>query len=577
MEIDKSTMERAQSWLNGNYDATTKQGVQNLIDSDPKELNESFYKTLEFGTGGLRGIMGVGTNRMNIYTVGMATQGLANYLKKEFKSLPQIGVAVAYDSRNNSALFGRTTAEIFAANGFKVYLFDSLRPTPELSFAIRQLGCQSGVVVTASHNPKQYNGYKAYWADGSQVIAPHDTNIIDEVNLVTSPDEVKWSGNEQNIVIIGKDIDEKYLKKVCELTLSPDAVKQFSDTKIVYTPIHGSGITLVPKALEMCGFKNVSVVEAQSTPDGNFPTVDSPNPEETSALKMALEQAEKEQADLVIATDPDADRIGIAVRNSQGKLILLNGNQTGALLTYYMLRRWKELGKITGNQFIVKTIVTTDLFCRIAESFGVEFYNVLTGFKFIAGIIRENEGKKQYIGGGEESYGFLAGDFVRDKDAVSAAVLVAEAMVWAKSNGMSLYDLLIDVYLKYGYYKESLLSITRNGKQGAEEIVEMMRTLRSNPPTELGGDKVVRISDYKLRKEHLTESGTTVDIDLPASDVLQFETKDGSVISIRPSGTEPKIKFYFSVREPLLSKEKFCDAEAAATAKIEKIKADIQK
>lgn len=577
MEIDKSTMERAQSWLNGNYDATTKQGVQNLIDSDPKELNESFYKTLEFGTGGLRGIMGVGTNRMNIYTVGMATQGLANYLKKEFKSLPQIGVAVAYDSRNNSALFGRTTAEIFAANGFKVYLFDSLRPTPELSFAIRQLGCQSGVVVTASHNPKQYNGYKAYWADGSQVIAPHDTNIIDEVNLVTSPDEVKWSGNEQNIVLIGKDIDEKYLKKVCELTLSPDAVKQFSDTKIVYTPIHGSGITLVPKALEMCGFKNVSVVEAQSTPDGNFPTVDSPNPEEASALKMALEQAEKEQADLVIATDPDADRIGIAVRNSQGKLILLNGNQTGALLTYYMLRRWKELGKITGNQFIVKTIVTTDLFCRIAESFGVEFYNVLTGFKFIAGIIRENEGKKQYIGGGEESYGFLAGDFVRDKDAVSAAVLVAEAMVWAKSNGMSLYDLLIDVYLKYGYYKESLLSITRNGKQGAEEIVEMMRTLRSNPPTELGGDKVVRISDYKLRKEHLTESGTTVDIDLPASDVLQFETKDGSVISIRPSGTEPKIKFYFSVREPLLSKEKFCDAEAAATAKIEKIKADIQK
>ena len=575
MEIEKNVQEKINAWLTGPYDERTKEEIRDMQQHDLKELNESFYKNLEFGTGGLRGIMGAGTNRMNKYTVGMATQGLANYLKKEFPG-QTIKVAVAHDCRNNSSFFARITAEIFAANGFVVYLFDALRPTPELSFTIRHLGCQSGVVITASHNPKKYNGYKAYWSDGAQVIAPHDTNIIAEVNKIRSIDDVIWSGHEENIKIIGKEVDEAYLKQVAQLTLSPDSIARNADIRIVYTPIHGTGIMLVPEALKRAGFKNVFTVKEQCVTDGNFPTVVSPNPEEPSALKLALELADKERADLVLATDPDADRIGIAVRNDKGEMVLLNGNQTGSLLTYYLLRRWKELGRITGTQYIVKTVVTSDLFARIAESFGVEYYNVLTGFKFIASVIRENEGKKQYIGGGEESYGYLIGDFVRDKDAVSSSVMIAEAMAWAKDNGMSLYDMLIDIYVKYGYFKESLVSIVKEGKEGAEAIKAMMHDFRINPPRSIAGSKVIRIADYERRKEQDLVTGETKAIDLPVSDVLQFVTEDQTVVSMRPSGTEPKIKFYFSVREELPSKECFDEAEQAAAEKIEAVKKDLK-
>lgn len=567
-------MERARKWLDGNFDPKTKDEVARMMKEDPKELGESFYKTLEFGTGGLRGIMGVGTNRMNIYTVGMATQGLANYLKSQFADRP-ISVAVAHDSRNNSDLFAKTTADIFAANGFTVYLFEALRPTPELSFAIRHLHCQSGVVITASHNPKEYNGYKAYWEDGAQVVAPHDKNIIEEVGKIESVDQVKWNGGDGKIVTIGEDIDKAYLAKVASVTLSPEAVAKYGDVSIVYTPIHGTGITLVPKALEMCGFKNITVIEEQSTPDGNFPTVVSPNPEEASALKLAIERAEKIGADLVIATDPDADRIGIAVRDDKGQMVLLNGNQTGTILTYYLLTRWKELGKLKGKEFIVKTIVTTELIASIAESFGVEYYDVLTGFKFIAGVIRDNEGKKQYIGGGEESYGYLTGDFVRDKDAVSASVLVAEAMAWAKGQGLSLWQLLEVIYRKYGYYKEGMVYITKQGKEGAEAIAKMMSDMRSNPPKKLGSSAVVTIKDYQLREETDLKSGAKKTIDLPVSNVLQFITEDGSKVSVRPSGTEPKIKFYFGVREPLAEGADIDKADKAANAKIEAIKRDL--
>lgn len=574
MDIEKSTMERARKWLDGNFDPKTKDEVARMMKEDPKELGESFYKTLEFGTGGLRGIMGVGTNRMNIYTVGMATQGLANYLKSQFADRP-ISVAVAHDSRNNSDLFAKTTADIFAANGFTVYLFEALRPTPELSFAIRHLHCQSGVVITASHNPKEYNGYKAYWEDGAQVVAPHDKNIIEEVGKIESVDQVKWNGGDGKIVTIGEDIDKAYLAKVASVTLSPEAVAKYGDVSIVYTPIHGTGITLVPKALEMCGFKNITVIEEQSTPDGNFPTVVSPNPEEASALKLAIERAEKIGADLVIATDPDADRIGIAVRDDKGQMVLLNGNQTGTILTYYLLTRWKELGKLKGKEFIVKTIVTTELIASIAESFGVEYYDVLTGFKFIAGVIRDNEGKKQYIGGGEESYGYLTGDFVRDKDAVSASVLVAEAMAWAKGQELSLWQLLEVIYRKYGYYKEGMVYITKQGKEGAEAIAQMMSDMRSNPPKKLGSSAVVTIKDYQLREETDLKSGAKKPIDLPVSNVLQFITEDGSKVSVRPSGTEPKIKFYFGVREPLAEGADIDKADKAANAKIEAIKRDL--
>ncbi len=530
-------MEVAKQWLSEEYDLETRNEVKRLMEQDPKELEESFYRNLEFGTGGLRGIMGVGTNRMNKYTVGMATQGFANYLKENFKDLPQISVAVSFDSRNNSAEFAKVTANVFAANGIKVFLFDSLRPVPELSYSIRHLKCQSGVMVTASHNPKEYNGYKAYWGDGAQVTAPHDTNIINEVLKITSPAMVKFNGGEENITMIGADVDEAYLNDVSTLLVSPEAVKNHADMKMVYTPLHGTGITLVPKILSRMGFTNLSLVEAQVESNGNFPTVKSPNPEENSALEMAVAQAEAIGADLVMATDPDADRVGIAIRDNEGNITLLNGNQTASILTYYLLRRWKELGKLNDTTYIVKTIVTTELMTAMAKAFGVKIYNVLTGFKYIASIIRENEGKATFIGGGEESYGYNAGEFVRDKDAVITCALVAECAAWCAEQGKTLYGLLQDIYAEFGMYKESLISLTKKGKAGLEEIQAMMKSYRENPPAKIGNSPVVKVVDYNKPEE----------TGLPKSNVLQFYAEDGSVVSVRPSGTEPKIKFYFGV------------------------------
>lgn len=576
MQIDKSIMDRVNSWLNGDYDAQTKEQIREMLLNNPSEIVESFYKNLEFGTGGLRGKMGVGTNRMNIYTVGSATQGLANYLKEEFKALPEIKVAVACDSRNNSDLFSRTVANVFAANGIKVFLFDSLRPTPELSFTIRHLGCQSGVVVTASHNPKIYNGYKAYWNDGGQVVEPHDKNIIDHVNNIKSIGDIKWSGGEKNITIIGEDIDEVYLDKIKALSLSPDIIKKHSDLKIVYTPIHGSGYKLLPEILKEYGFSNVYTVADQMVPDGNFPTVVNPNPEEPTAMKMGIDMANSVGASLLLATDPDADRIGVAVRNSAGEMILLNGNQTASIVTYYLLTRMKELGRLTGSEFIVKTVVTTDLLVKIAKSFGVDHYNVLTGFKFIAGKIKELEGKSKYICGGEESYGFLIGDFVRDKDAISCGAMVCEAAAWAQSKGITLYELLVDIYKEYGFFKEGLLSITKEGKSGADEIKAMMHTIRMNPPTTICGEKVITIADYEKRVSLDVKTGVTTKIEYPVSDVLQFITDGDTIVSMRPSGTEPKIKFYFGVREALASKDDFDKVNQKAVEKIDKIKTELK-
>lgn len=565
---------KAQKWLDGNYDEQTKKQVKYLIDNDQKELTESFYKDLEFGTGGLRGIMGVGTNRMNIYTVGMATQGLANYLKECFAG-EKIKVAVAHDSRNNSRLFSEHVAAIFAANGFKVFLFDSLRPTPELSFAIRNLKCNSGVVVTASHNPKEYNGYKAYWSDGAQVVAPHDKNIIDHVSKIQSMDQVLTTGNTENIEIIGEQFDNVYLDAVHSLSLSPEAVAANADMKIVYTPIHGSGVVLVPASLKRYGFRNIITVKEQNISDGNFPTVESPNPEERSTMKMAIDLAEKHEAELVLATDPDADRIGIAVRLEDGKYQLLNGNQTCVLLTYYLLRRWSDLGKIKGKEYVIKTIVTTELMCRVAESFGVKYFNCLTGFKYIATVIRENEGKLQYIGGGEESFGYLAGDFVRDKDAVSACSLAAEAAAWAKTQGKTLYELLIDIYLQYGFYKEGLVSVVRKGKDGQEQIRQMMTDFRANPPKAICGSKVITIRDYQSLESLNVVTGEKTPLKMDNSNVLQYITEDGTIVSVRPSGTEPKIKFYFGVCAPLCCKEKFNEVQVQLDEKIEAIKKEM--
>lgn len=568
--MEKETIARVESWLNGSFDEQTKQEIRSLQENNTAELEESFYRTLEFGTGGLRGIMGVGTNRMNIYTVGMATQGLANYLKKSFEG--EIKVAIAYDCRNNSQLFAKTTAEVFAANGFTVYLFESLRPTPVLSFTIRELGCQSGVVLTASHNPKEYNGYKAYWNDGAQVIAPHDTNIIEEVNKIASPDEVlrdveKGGGK---IITIGEDIDAKYLDMVKGLSLSPEAVAKHSDFKIVYTPIHGTGVKLVPTALKMYGFNNIFTVKEQNINDGNFPTVVSPNPEEPAALKMAVELANEVGADIVMATDPDADRQALAIRDYNGELQLLNGNQTAVLFTYYLLRRWKDLGKLQGKEFVVKTIVSSNMISDIADSFGVEYYNVLTGFKFIADVIRKNEGVKQYIGGGEESFGYLVGDSVRDKDAVAALAIAAECAAWAKDNGKSLWDLMMELYVEYGLYKEGLVSVVRKGQTGAEEIKAMMTEFRANPPKDILGSKIVEVYDYQASKKWIGSTEET--IDLPKSNVLQWVAEDGTVVSVRPSGTEPKIKFYFSVKAPLCCKEKYSEVVAGLDQRIEAIK-----
>lgn len=570
-ELDLMVEKKAQEWLGGDYDEVTKEKIRYMLAHDRKELVESFYRNLEFGTGGLRGIMGVGTNRMNIYTVAMATQGLSNYLKTNFKG-ETIKVAVAHDSRNNSPEFARKTAEIFAANGFTVYLFDSLRPTPELSFAVRELGCKSGVVITASHNPKEYNGYKAYWEDGAQVTAPHDTNIITEVNKISSIDQVLSAGGRENIITIGEDMDNIYMSRLRTLMLSPDAVKQYHDLKIVYTPIHGTGYKLVPEFLKSVGFTDVTVVPEQSVPDGNFPTVVSPNPEEQSALQMALDLAEEKGADIVLATDPDADRVGAAIRNDKGEFILVNGNQTASLLTYYLLRRWKDLGKITGNEYIVKTIVSSELIERIADSFGVKYYNVLTGFKYIAAVIREQEGKATFIGGGEESYGYLVGDFVRDKDAIISAAMIAEAAAWARTQGLTLYSLLKEMYVEYGLFKESLISLVRKGKEGSEEIQKMMSDLRANLPKQILGSPVAEMRDYQAQEITDLKTGAKIKIDLPKSNVLQFITEDSTIVSARPSGTEPKIKFYFGVRADLCCTEKFDETEAQLDKKIEDIK-----
>lgn len=531
-------LKRAEAWTAPEFDEVTRNEVRQMILDNSKELEDAFYKNLEFGTGGLRGIMGVGTNRMNVYTVGMATQGLANYLKENFKDKDEIKVAVSFDCRNHSKEFAKVTADVFAANGITVYLFDELRPTPELSYTIRHLGCQAGVMITASHNPKEYNGYKAYWEDGAQITAPHDTNIVDEVAKIAGPSSVKFNGGEERIHIIGKELDEAYLKDILSLMLSPDAVAKHGGIKIVYTPLHGTGVRLVPEALRRLGFKNLFFVDAQNINDGNFPTVKSPNPEERSALEMAVGRADEVGADIVMATDPDADRVGIAVRDNDGRMLLLNGNQTASILTYYMLTRWKELGRLNENTYMVKTIVTTELLAKIAESFGVKMYNVLTGFKYIAQVVRENEGRKLFIGGGEESYGFNAGEFVRDKDAVVACSLIAECAAWCSERGLTLYQQLQEIYKEYGLYKEALVSLTKKGKEGLEEIGEMMKRFRANPPKELGGSPVVKVIDYLK----------PVETGLPKSNVLQFFTESECVVSVRPSGTEPKIKFYFEAR-----------------------------
>ena len=556
-EVDPKIIEKASLWLNGNYDEVTKTAVKNMIDNDPAELVESFYRDLEFGTGGLRGIMGTGTNRMNKYTVGAATQGFANYLKRCFPELKSIGVAIACDSRNNSPLFSRIAAEVLAANDIHVYLFEGLRPTPELSFAVRQLKCQGGIVITASHNPKEYNGYKVYWDDGGQLVPPHDKDVIAEVFKIRNVDEIKFSGNDSLISLIGKEMDDKYLQMVKSLSLAPEVISRQQDMKIVYTPIHGTGAMLVPNALKMFGFNAVFTVDEQMIPDGNFPTVHSPNPEEKAAMSMALDKAGELDADLILATDPDADRVGVGVKDLEGNFILLNGNQSASLLIYYLMKQWKAKGKITGNEFIVKTIVTSELLKDIALDHGVESYDVLTGFKYIAEIIRKFEGIKTFIGGGEESYGYLVGDQVRDKDAVMACCMLAETAAWAKDQGMSMYEMLINIYHEYGFYLEDLISITKKGKSGAEEIQQMMLDFRNNPPAEINGQKVVLIKDYKFQLEYDLVAGTNKPIDLPESDVLQFFLGSGSKITVRPSGTEPKIKFYFGVKGKLEDKTQF--------------------
>ncbi|MBR5595452.1 MAG: phospho-sugar mutase [Alistipes sp.] len=575
--LDPQVLSKAEAWLNGNYDETTKQEVRMLIENNPNELVESFYKDLEFGTGGLRGIMGVGTNRMNIYTVGAATQGLANYLKQNFAG-EQIKVAISHDSRNNSRMFAERVADIFASNGFTVYLFDALRPTPELSFAIRELGCQSGVMVTASHNPKEYNGYKAYWTDGSQVTSPHDVNIIAEVAKVTDNAQVLTGKNPENIHILGEEFDKVYLEAIKRLSLSPESVAKHNDMKIVYTPLHGAGVKLVPQSLRNFGFNNIICVDEQMVLDGNFPTVASPNPEERKTMAMAIERAEREGADVAMATDPDADRLGVALRTAKGDYVLLNGNQTLVLLMCYQLTRWAELGKITGKEFVVKTIVTSMMPDAVAEHFGVKCYNCLTGFKYIAKIIREQEGKTKYIGGGEESFGYLPGDFVRDKDGVAAITLVAEAAAWVRDTmGITLYEWLQQLYVKYGFYREGLVNVVRKGKDGAAEIQQMMVDYRQNPPKSLLGSPVVKIYDYKTLEEIDVRSGERKAIDgvEDKSNVLQWLTEDGTKVSVRPSGTEPKIKFYFGVKAPLASVDEFDATLEALDNKIEAIKKEL--
>ncbi|WP_443939114.1 phospho-sugar mutase [Pedobacter sp. MW01-1-1] len=574
--IDQGTQTTINQWLEGNYDEATKAEIQALIDKNATtELIDSFYKSLEFGTGGLRGIMGAGSNRMNKYTIGTATQGLANYLRAKYPA-EQIKVAIAHDSRNNSSYFAQITADVFSANGIQVYFFSALRPTPELSFAVRHFGCKSGVMLTASHNPKEYNGYKAYGADGGQFTSPDDKLVIDEVNKITSIDEVKFDRVDANIQLIGEDVDKLYLNGITALSISPEAIKRQHDLKIVFSPIHGTGITLVPKALEQFGFTNVTIVEEQAEPNGNFPTVVYPNPEEKEALTLAMNKAKEIDADLVLATDPDADRVGIAVKNNNNEWVLLNGNQTGCLLINYLLTAWQEAGKLDGNQFIVKTIVTSNLIEEIAKRKDVTYYNTLTGFKYIGQLMTELEGKKYFIGGGEESYGYLIGDLVRDKDAVVSAAFIAEMTAYYKDQGNSLYNALLDMYVEYGFYKEDLVSLTKKGKTGAEEIKAMMVKFRENPPATLGGSKVSVLKDYELGKETDLSTGNISQLPYPKSDVLQFITEDGSIVSARPSGTEPKIKFYCSVNAPLANRADFDKVNAELTDKIKAIMADLQ-
>ena len=576
-QLLKSVKEKALAWLTDQYDEATRAEVKQMLEAeDPTPLIEAFYKDLEFGTGGLRGIMGAGTNRMNIYTVGAATQGLANYLKETFKDLPQISVAVGHDVRNNSRKFAEIVANIFSANGIKAYLFDSFRPTPELSFAIRHLGCQSGVNITASHNPKEYNGYKAYWADGAQIIAPHDVNIINHVERIKDVSEIKFNGNPDLIEIIGDKMDADYLDAIKGLSLSPEINKKYSDLKIVYTPIHGTGVELVPRSLKNYGFTNIIHVPEQDIPSGDFPTVDSPNPENASAMAMAVAKAKEVGADLVMASDPDADRIGCVIRDTNGEYVLVNGNQIVMILLNYLMNRNAELGKLTGKEYIVKTIVTTETIKNIADANDIRMFDCYTGFKWIASVIRDNEETMRYLGGGEESYGFLAETFARDKDSVSAISLMAECLAWAKDKGMSFMEMLQDIYVKYGFSRECGISVVRPGKTGAEEIQAMMKGFRENPPKELGGSKVTVIKDYATLDETYVECGKVTKLDFPTtSNVLQYFTEDGTKVSVRPSGTEPKIKFYIEVRGKMASRADYHDAEAAADAKIEIVKKDL--
>jgi len=567
--MDSIIQQSVDKWLKGSFDEEVKKQIQEMQRNHPEDVADAFYKNLEFGTGGLRGIMGVGTNRINKYTIGMATQGYANYLLKSFGGA--VRVAIAHDSRNNSRFFAETTANVFAANGINVFLFESLRPTPELSFTIRHLKCQGGVVCTASHNPKEYNGYKAYWDDGGQLVPPHDKNVIAEVEKIQDISEVKWTGGESNITIIGKEIDEAYLAMVKSLSVYPEVVREQKDLKIVYTPIHGTGIKLVPGALAQLGFENVHIVKEQETPDGNFPTVVYPNPEESEAMSIGLRKAEELDADILCGTDPDADRVGIGVKNDEGKWVLLNGNQTAVLAFNYMIESRREKGIAQSNDMVVKTIVTTDMIDVIAKANDIACYNVLTGFKWIAELIKEKEGKENYVIGGEESYGLMIGSQIRDKDAVSAVAMLCEMAAYEKSRGRSLYAKLLQLYSKYGYYQEDLVSITRKGMNGQQEIAEMMEAFRAQPPAQLAGSKVIQLLDYQKGVRTNLLDGTTEQINLPKSNVLQFITEDGSKVSARPSGTEPKIKFYFSVNTKLESIDKFEEAKSRAKEKIETI------
>ncbi|MDP4269386.1 MAG: phospho-sugar mutase [Bacteroidota bacterium] len=573
----KEVTAKAKIWLGEEYDAETRAEVQRMLDAEDKtELIECFYKDLEFGTGGLRGIMGVGTNRMNIYTVGAATQGLSNYLLQEFSDLPQIKVCIGHDCRNNSRKFSEISAEIFSANGIKAYLFEDLRPTPEMSFAIRHLGCQSGIILTASHNPKEYNGYKAYWNDGAQMIPPHDKNTIVEVNKIRTAKDIKFKGNPDLVEILGEEIDNIYVEKLKTISLSPEAIERNKDMKIVYTPIHGTGVKLVPQALAAFGFTNIIHVPEQDVVSGDFPTVYSPNPEEPAALDMAIKKAIETDAELVLASDPDADRLGVAAKNDKGEFILINGNQIALIFLNYLIQRYKESGKMTGKEYIVKTIVTTELIAKIAEKNKIEMFDCYTGFKWIAAIIGEQEGKKQYIGGGEESYGFLPEDFVRDKDAISSCALMAEVAAWAKDNGKSLYELLLDIYVEYGFRMEKGISVTKKGKSGAEEIEQMMKDFRKNPMTEIAGSPVILIKDYANLTGYDKIENEKIILDMPTtSNVLQYFTEDGTKVSVRPSGTEPKIKFYVEVAGVMKSREDYANACATAEAKVNAVKASL--